>query len=165
VTGQGKVEKLLHAHPCWPDSAKKRFWRAQALLSGCKQKKTKKRYTARAAGVEVTGQGRPAESDQTLLSPAESDQTLLSPAESDQKAAASKKKKKYARPAEEMTGQKKCCAPCRRRPEKKSARQTLLQLTDLREQACAVRPGRDQFNRSTMPVQPLLTRMVLVKTG
>jgi hypothetical protein len=48
---------------------------------------------------------------------------------------------------------------------KKSARQTLLQLTDLREQACAVRPGRDRFNRSTMPVQPLLTMMVLVKTG
>jgi hypothetical protein len=48
---------------------------------------------------------------------------------------------------------------------KKTARLTLLQLTDLREQACAVRRGRDRFNRSTMPVQPVLTRMVLVKTG
>jgi hypothetical protein len=49
--------------------------------------------------------------------------------------------------------------------KKNPARLTLLQLTDLREQACADRPGRDRFNRSTMPVQPVLTRMVLVKTG
>jgi hypothetical protein len=40
-----------------------------------------------------------------------------------------------------------------------------LQLSDLRGQACADRPVRDRFNRSSMPVQPVLTRMVLVKSG
>jgi hypothetical protein len=46
-----------------------------------------------------------------------------------------------------------------------TARLKKLQLTDLRGQACADRPVRDRFNRSTMPVQPVLTRMVLVKSG
>jgi hypothetical protein len=49
--------------------------------------------------------------------------------------------------------------------EKDAARLKRLQLTDLRGQACADRPVRDRFNRSTMPVQPVLTRMVLVKSG
>jgi hypothetical protein len=56
----------------------------------------------------------------------------------------------------------------RKRPvnkEKDAARLKRLQLTDLRGQACADRPVRDRFNRSTMPVQPVLTRMVLVKSG
>jgi hypothetical protein len=57
------------------------------------------------------------------------------------------------------------CAPAGCDRKKNPARLTLLQLTDLREQACAVRPGRDRFNRSTKPVQPVSTRMVLVKTG
>jgi hypothetical protein len=116
VIGQGKGV-CMHT-PVDRTLQKKGFWRAQALLSGCKQKKNKK-GTLRAQGVEVTGQGRPAESDQTLLSPAESDQTLLSPAESDQKAAARKKnmraqqrkwpvKKNAVRPAE--SDQKKICA-------------------------------------------------------
>jgi gamma-glutamyl:cysteine ligase YbdK (ATP-grasp superfamily) len=85
-----------------------------------------------------------------------SDQTLLSPAESDQKAAASKKKKICA-PSRGNDRSKKMLCALQKATRKKSARQTLLQLTDLREQ--------DRFNRSTMPVQPLLTRMVLVKTG
>jgi hypothetical protein len=37
--------------------------------------------------------------------------------------------------------------------------------TGLRGQTCADRPVRDRFNRSSMPVQPVLTRMVLVKSG
>jgi hypothetical protein len=101
--------------------------------------------------------------------------------------------KKSERPAEEVTVQNKCCAPCRDKKKgaarpagcdriKKFARQAAsrsgsdrsrekkmlrdwkkVRLTDLRGQACADRPVRDRFNGSTMPVQPVLTRMVLVK--
>jgi hypothetical protein len=76
---------------------------------------------------------------------------------------------------EEATGQEKVL---RDKKEKGVARQEKGQVTDLRSvkkvlrdwkncrwQTCADRPVRDRFNRSTMPVQPVLTRMVLVKTG
>jgi hypothetical protein len=69
--------------------------------------------------------------------------------------------KKIARQAasrEEAAGQKGCCAT-----EKGAADRPAR--TGLHGQTCADRPVRDRFNRSTMPVQPVLTRMVLVKTG
>jgi hypothetical protein len=187
-TGQGKVEKLLHAQQKkkkilrapqgkWPDademtgyagcdrikksgalsgskkekktlSARQGKWSDKAKVSACTplltglckkrilartgpaerlqaKKKKQKKYTARAAG---------GGSDRTgaLTDAAERQQV---------------KRKKYARPAEEKTGQKKVLCALHKATKKKSARQTLLQLTDLREQACAVRPGRDRFNR------------------
>jgi hypothetical protein len=75
--------------------------------------------------------------------------------------AAAKNKKNGLR-AREVTGQRNAARQKKKVQRDKNCR---WQLTDLREQACAVRTGRDRFNRSTKAVQPLLTRMVLVKTG
>jgi hypothetical protein len=158
----------------WPDSACTHLLtgpgkksQAQTLLSDSKQKKNNLTRPAE----EVTGQGEKKQKNSCMRSSCWPDSTkknLCAQTRSDwtEKVARDREKNVPLTDLRPVKREKDAACPSRMWPVKKNpARLTLLQLTDLREQACADRPGRDRFNRSTIPVQPVLTRMVLVKTG
>jgi hypothetical protein len=181
-------KKILHAHQTGLHT-KKKIWRAQVLLSGSKQKICApgkwpdkaclhaKENCARRRGSDCTGKSG-APDTQTNKKWREmtgqkkkgywraGEAVAKRP---DTKMLRDKRKKVQRDKKGQVTDlrpvKKVLCAPAGCDRKKNPTRLTLLQLTDLREQACAVRPGRDRFNRSTKPVQPVLTRMVLVKTG
>jgi hypothetical protein len=125
--------------------AKRQFLRALQLMTGCDRASQQKKLRALTLSVAVTGQKKDSAWHPDIACSAVTGQP--------------QKKNNLRALRVDATGQK----------EKDSARLK----KNCSWQTCADRPAwtdlrwpvRDRFNRSSMPVQPVLARMVLVKSG